>query len=166
VGRSGYAVEALAALIVLIYANSLYGPFCIYRSIVNTDSGLSKKGTDLFFYTTINTLKRNRKINLSPFCAVARLIFHDNGRGQVLSGQMVNLLGNAIANFSLTWSHVQDGVCSTSRRTTAAGAQGDLRFTPLGPGPHTIAMNVPGYKPARLTLGWYGHKIWVWPPIL
>lgn len=26
-GRSGYAVEALAALIVLIYANSLYGPF-------------------------------------------------------------------------------------------------------------------------------------------
>ena len=72
---------------------------------------------------------------------------YDEIRGQVEDDRLNPV---AVPNISLTWAHTQDGVRSTSRRTTAADEQGDFRFTQLGPGPHTLSINVPGFKPVRL----------------
>jgi hypothetical protein len=79
------------------------------------------------------------------------LIVLDTGRGEI-RGRVLDDKNYPVAvpNISLTWSYVQNGVRSTSRRTTTADAQGDFRFSQLGPGGHTLTINAPGYEPVRI----------------
>jgi protocatechuate 3,4-dioxygenase beta subunit len=65
-----------------------------------------------------------------------------------IQGRVVNDQGYpvAVSNISLTWSHEQSGIRSTSRRTTSADEQGNFRFTQLGPGRHRLTVNTTGYK--------------------
>jgi hypothetical protein len=56
----------------------------------------------------------------------------------------------AVSNISLTWSHDQGGIRSTSRRTTSADDQGNFRFTQLGPGRHRLSINAKEYKAVSL----------------
>ncbi|MDX1345250.1 MAG: carboxypeptidase-like regulatory domain-containing protein [Sedimenticolaceae bacterium] len=56
----------------------------------------------------------------------------------------------AVPNINLGWSHQQDGLVSTSRRTTAADEEGIFHFTQLGPGVHRLTISVGGYKPVTV----------------
>ena len=71
----------------------------------------------------------------------------DEIRGRVLNEQGYPV---AVPNISLTWSHQQYGIRSTSRRTTAADEQGNFHFRQLGPGTHRLVINAAGYKPVTL----------------
>ena len=68
--------------------------------------------------------------------------------GRVLDGQDAPV---AVSQVFLTSTQVVDGVKSLSNRSTAADATGYFRFTQLGPGPHTVIVNTPGFKSTRLT---------------
>ncbi|MEN8207248.1 MAG: carboxypeptidase-like regulatory domain-containing protein [Pseudomonadota bacterium] len=65
-----------------------------------------------------------------------------------IHGRVVNEQGYpvAVTNVSLTWSHEQYGIRSSSRRTTSADEQGNFRFTQLGPGHHRLTVNATGYR--------------------
>ncbi len=67
-------------------------------------------------------------------------------RGRVLDDRGYPV---AVPSIHLTWSYTRNGVRSASRRTTAADARGEFRFTQLGPGPHTVSINLSGFKPVR-----------------
>jgi protocatechuate 3,4-dioxygenase beta subunit len=69
-----------------------------------------------------------------------------------IQGRVVNEQGYpvAVTNVSLTWLHEQNGIRSSSRRTTSSDEQGDFRFTQLGPGRHRLTINATGYKPVDL----------------
>ena len=69
-----------------------------------------------------------------------------------IQGKVVNEEGYPVAvpSISLTWSHDQDGLRSTSRRTTAADVEGNFHFTRLGPGIHRLTISVAGYKPVTV----------------
>jgi hypothetical protein len=75
----------------------------------------------------------------------------DWGRYEI-QGRVVDGGGNAVPvkQVALTWYHTRNGVRSTSSRATAADAQGRFRFTGLGPGPHTIFINAPGFEQTRI----------------
>ena len=75
----------------------------------------------------------------------------DWGSGAI-EGRVFNDQGSpvAVSNITLSWSHEQGGIQSTSRRTTAADEQGDFRFTQLGPGSHRLSINAVDYKPVTL----------------
>ena len=71
----------------------------------------------------------------------------DEIRGRVLNDQGYPV---AVPNISLTWSHQQYGIRSTSRRAAAADEQGNFHFSQLGPGTHRLVINAAGYKPVTL----------------
>ena len=66
-----------------------------------------------------------------------------------IQGRIVDESGYPVAvpNIGLTWSYDQNGLRSTSRRTTAADEEGNFHFTRLGPGVHRLSISVAGYKP-------------------
>jgi protocatechuate 3,4-dioxygenase beta subunit len=69
-----------------------------------------------------------------------------------IQGRVVNDQGYpvAVTNISLTWLHEQNGIRSSSRRTTSTDEQGNFRFTQLGSGRHHLTINAAGYKPVDL----------------
>jgi hypothetical protein len=75
----------------------------------------------------------------------------DLGRHE-LHGRVIDELDKpvAVSQVFLTSTHLVDGVKSQSNRSTAADATGYFRFTQLGPGPHMVIVNAPGFKSTRL----------------
>jgi hypothetical protein len=64
---------------------------------------------------------------------------------------------------SLSWLHNVNGVSSSARRKTTADTKGYFLFTQLGPGLHTLNINAPGFRSARLDhdVGMPGEEILV-----
>ena len=56
----------------------------------------------------------------------------------------------SVPQITLSWSHQENGLRSRSMRRTAADAEGYFAFTQLGPGLHTININMPGFKRFQL----------------
>ncbi len=50
----------------------------------------------------------------------------------------------------LNWSQSGDGWRSQSNRKTVADVQGSFEFSQLGPGPHTVVINAPGFRPVSV----------------
>ena len=71
-----------------------------------------------------------------------------------LRGRVTNRSGRPLAapKVNLAWWHRENGVRSFSAQNTAADANGDFSFTGLGPGPHTLRVNMPGYGTAKIEL--------------
>jgi hypothetical protein len=90
------------------------------------------------------------------------LLVVDWGEYEV-SGAVVDSDDNPVSvpDVSLSWTHDEDGVRSYSNRKTAADADGHFQFTGLGPGRHTLHVNVPGFKSARLhhEVGYEGNEV-------
>ena len=68
-------------------------------------------------------------------------------RGYVLDADGEPLPGSRV---SLTWSLIDGAVQSRSTRETVTDAAGWFLFTQLGPGWHTLTVDAPGHRPARL----------------
>jgi protocatechuate 3,4-dioxygenase beta subunit len=68
-------------------------------------------------------------------------------RGYVLDADGEPLPGSRV---SLTWSLIDGAVQSRSTRDTVTDAAGWFLFTQLGPGWHTLTVDAPGHRPARL----------------
>jgi hypothetical protein len=67
-----------------------------------------------------------------------------------LSGRVVDRYGRALPGSSVVvrWSHEADGIKSTATRRAATDAQGHFRFFELGPGPHSLVVDAPGFATA------------------
>jgi len=46
----------------------------------------------------------------------------------------------------LQWSHQSGGITTSATRRTAADTQGHFAFSNLGPGPHSLQINAPGFR--------------------
>jgi hypothetical protein len=90
-------------------------------------------------------------ITLPPGSETFVPVVLDWGQHQI-RGLVVDSNGNPVSasNIILRWSHKQDGVLSWSSRRTGADAQGRFRFERLGPGPHTVRIELAGFKPTSL----------------
>jgi hypothetical protein len=75
----------------------------------------------------------------------------DTGSYQAF-GQVMDAHGEPMPGVraKLLWSHKENGIHSQSRRETAADASGLFRFSQLGPGVHTLIVEAPGFRPARI----------------
>lgn len=75
----------------------------------------------------------------------------DWGYDEIL-GRIVDQNNSPVAapNVTLTWTHMENGIRTSVRRTAAADAQGNFRFSQLGPGNHQLRVNAPGYRPASV----------------
>jgi protocatechuate 3,4-dioxygenase beta subunit len=70
-------------------------------------------------------------------------------RGQhELSGTVVDKRGLAVpaARVVLRWSHESDGIKTSTTRRTMTDSQGYFKFDGLGPGPHSIVVDAPGFE--------------------
>lgn len=65
-----------------------------------------------------------------------------------LKGLVVDSDDNPVSvpDISLSWTHDDNGLRSDSSRKTAADTDGHFLFTGLGPGRHTLSVNVSGFK--------------------
>jgi hypothetical protein len=50
----------------------------------------------------------------------------------------------------LQWSHQAEGIMTLATRRTASDTQGNFVFSKLGPGPHSLKVNAPGYSPVDI----------------
>ncbi len=50
----------------------------------------------------------------------------------------------------LRWSHEEEGVTTNATRRTASDTQGFFAFNNLGPGPHTLQVEAPGFLPVAI----------------
>lgn len=46
----------------------------------------------------------------------------------------------------LRWDYESDGITTSATRRTASDAQGHFQFDQLGPGPHWLEVDAPGYE--------------------
>jgi protocatechuate 3,4-dioxygenase beta subunit len=67
--------------------------------------------------------------------------------GQVVDSQGLPVAGSKVV---LSWSHQYSGVQSLSERATVADADGFFRFAQVGPGVHSVRVDVPGFRSTRL----------------
>jgi hypothetical protein len=69
-----------------------------------------------------------------------------------IRGLVVDRQGNPVpaSRIVLKWYHQFDGLSSVATRRTAADAQGSFQFSQLGPGPHSLHVDAPGYGTAAL----------------
>ena len=70
-----------------------------------------------------------------------------------LSGVVVDRNGQAVpaSQVLLKWSHETDkGIRSSVTRRTATDYQGRFRFDQLGPGPHSLVVDAPGFERVAL----------------
>lgn len=75
------------------------------------------------------------------------LLVLDRG-DEVMTGQVFDDRGDPVAGaqVSLSWSHENGDVRSTSSRTTRTDPGGFFRFTQLGPGEHRLDVRAQGYR--------------------
>jgi len=106
---------------------------------------------DLRLKTKSNPYYSIEGIQLEPGAELQVPVILDWGY-DAIQGRVVNEEGYplSVPNISLTWSHEQYGIRSSSRRTTSADEQGNFRFTQLGPGRHRLIVNASGYKPVAV----------------
>jgi hypothetical protein len=71
----------------------------------------------------------------------------DWGRHEI-RGIVVDALGNPVpaSRVVLKWSREADGVITRATRRTAADTQGHFAFSNLGPGPHSLRIDAPGFS--------------------
>jgi hypothetical protein len=64
-----------------------------------------------------------------------------------IRGIVVDTRGNPVpaSRIVLHWSHLADGITTTSTRRTAADTGGHFAFSNLGPGPHSLQIDSPGF---------------------
>jgi len=69
-----------------------------------------------------------------------------------IRGMVVDPYGNPVpaSRIVLRWTHQTDGISSRTTRRTAADAQGNFHFSELGPGPHQLEIDAPGFRTASL----------------
>ncbi len=65
-----------------------------------------------------------------------------------LRGIVVDASGNPVpaSRIVLQWSHQAGGITTSSTRRTAADTQGHFAFSNLGPGPHSLHVDAPGFR--------------------
>ena len=78
----------------------------------------------------------------------------DRGQYQTVA-KILNPRGEPVpgAQATLIWSYEANGIHSQSSRKTAADASGLLHFSQLGPGTHTLIVEAPGFRTARVDYG-------------
>lgn len=64
-----------------------------------------------------------------------------------IRGVVVDARGNPVpaSRIVLQWSHQADGITTRATRRTAADTQGHFAFSNLGPGPHSLQIDAPGF---------------------
>ena len=64
-----------------------------------------------------------------------------------IRGIVVDSHGNPVpaSRIVLQWSHQVDGITTKATRRTAANTQGHFAFSNLGPGPHSLRIDAPGF---------------------
>ena len=68
-------------------------------------------------------------------------------RGTVVDGQDNPVPASRIV---LKWSHQADGITTMATRRTAADPQGNFAFSNLGPGPHSLQIDAPGFSSVNI----------------
>jgi hypothetical protein len=70
-----------------------------------------------------------------------------------LRGTVVDARGNPVpaSRVLLQWTYEQDGVTTRATRRTAADTQGHFAFGNLGPGPHSLRIDAPGFRGVDLS---------------
>jgi hypothetical protein len=69
-----------------------------------------------------------------------------------IRGVVVDAYGNPVpaSRIVLQWSHRAGGITTSATRRTAADTQGHFAFSHLGPGPHSLQIDAPGYSTADI----------------
>lgn len=69
-----------------------------------------------------------------------------------IRGIVVDARGNPVpaSQIVLQWSHHADGITTKATRRTAADTQGQFAFSNLGPGPHSLRIDAPGFSPVAI----------------
>jgi hypothetical protein len=69
-----------------------------------------------------------------------------------IHGLVVDARGNPVpaSRVLLQWSHEADGVVTRATRRTASDAYGQFTFNNLGPGPHSLQIDAPGFAPVSI----------------
>jgi hypothetical protein len=64
-----------------------------------------------------------------------------------IRGVVVDAHGNPVpaSRIVLQWSHQAEGITTSATRRTASDTQGYFAFSNLGPGPHSLQINAPGF---------------------
>jgi 5-hydroxyisourate hydrolase-like protein (transthyretin family) len=72
--------------------------------------------------------------------------------GHEIRGIVVDANDNPVpaSKIVLNWSHKSDGIDSRTIRRTASDAQGMFAFSNLGPGPHSLLIDAPGFPSVDL----------------
>jgi hypothetical protein len=65
-----------------------------------------------------------------------------------IHGIVVDTQGNPVpaSRIVLQWSHQADGITTKATRRTASDSQGYFAFSNLGPGPHSLRIDAPGFS--------------------
>jgi hypothetical protein len=65
-----------------------------------------------------------------------------------IRGMVVDTHDNPVpaSRIVLQWSHEAGGITTRATRRTAADMQGHFAFSKLGPGPHSLRINAPGFR--------------------
>lgn len=86
-------------------------------------------------------------LRLSPGDKLHLPLVLDWGNHQI-RGIVVDASGNPVpaSRIVLQWSHEAGGITTSSTRRTAADTQGHFAFSNLGPGPHSLHVDAPGFR--------------------
>ena len=89
------------------------------------------------------TLKPGEQLNLP--------LILDWGQHEI-RGVVVDAANNPVpaSRVILQWAHAYDGINTRATRRAAADAQGQFAFSNLGPGPHSLRVDAPGYAPVAI----------------
>jgi len=85
-------------------------------------------------------------LRLNPGAKLHLPLVLDWGEHEI-RGIVVDTRGNPVpaSRIVLQWSHLADGITTRSTRRTAADTGGHFAFSNLGPGPHSLQINSPGF---------------------
>jgi len=69
-----------------------------------------------------------------------------------IRGVVVDAHGNPVpaSRIVLQWSHQSEGITTSATRRTASDMQGHFVFSHLGPGPHSLRVNAPGFPTVNI----------------
>ena len=75
-------------------------------------------------------------------------------------GKVIDEGGHVIADakIQLSWTHLSNGLRSSSNRSLQPDIQGDYRFQNIGPGIHLLMVTAEGFKPVRVNINAEQHS--------